>query len=457
MAKPPKLPVLMTISVVAIAVVALGLIEYFITRSDRIASRDIERLDTSAGAEATRTPEQELADLQKSLSTNPAAAPATTRRGAPAGTARAADSALTRSDGPTGRAAGGPPRSLPAPGVLPPMPAETGRRGAPPGRPSSARVSLYLPGQVAYWNPYEIQVTAPLLLQAGGQIRAASRATGPNGIDLTSRDGSTDGLVAPAMPYLALLGRVCSRVQCTDPFVVGTRSIVCPAIVGGTGTLQLWTNNLARGGSREGFPGFSGTTGGFSIYAEPAPATSCSAAGSAQAFSGQNAAALDAGETLDWPEFTVTSGQNAWKPFFLPLDRPLRIRASGQMRPQQNLDPTGPDGIRVTAALWSYPGSGDITIDADHPLFAPGLPFQALIGRVCGRGSCSAPFLVGREHVVCADEAHRDRLELWLNQIVERQGLLGQDIPMSLSALQRQQRVGSYRFTVASAPQSACQ
>jgi hypothetical protein len=325
------------------------------------------------------------------------------------------------------------------------------------GAVRTPRNSLYLPGQTTAWNPYEIAVTAPLLLRAGGQVTVGPDSAGPDGLTNPGAPGAATALALPSAPYLSLIGRLCSRALCSDPFLVGSRTIVCPSTLGVPGgTLQLRLNQRTASG-RETFPSYVGGTGGFSVYAEAAPPASCGENTAPSTFSSQDRAALDAGQTLDWPEFSVASSQNAWKPFFLPLDRPLRLRASGEMRPKLRLDATGPDGIAVPAsARWAYPGSDEIVVDAGHPLFAPGLPYQALIGRLCGEAGCGPAFLVGTERVVCADAAHRERLELWVNGILERPGMLDRAIPLSLSALERQQRTGRYRFTVSPAPQSAC-
>ena len=167
---------------------------------------------------------------------------------------------------------------------------------------------------------------------------------------------------------------------------------------------------------------------------------------------------LAAGQTLDRPEFVISSSQNGWKPFFLPLDRPLRIVAFGEMRPQGGAGSTDPGGMVVpTPAGWTYPGTRDVSVDRNHRLFEPSLPYQALIGRVCGSAGCAPPFLVGRERTICAEPDYRDRLELWVNYIVSPPGMLERGTPLAMSAFSLQARSGGYRFVVTAQPESACQ
>jgi hypothetical protein len=322
--------------------------------------------------------------------------------------------------------------------------------------PGVRRRDVYLPGHVASWNRFDIDVTAPLVIQAGGQLTIGTDTSGPEGLQ-TSRAKRlsvrpTD-LPLPSAPYLGLIGRVCSRRGCSEPFYVGTRSVLCPGVVG-EGTLELWTNNRMLINGAPSRQNFSKTNGGFSIYADAAPASACGGPDTAADVTGPDAAALAAGETLTRSEFRINSSQNAWKPFFLPLDRPVRIRATGTMRPRSNLDATGPEGIPVPQVpSWSYPGSTQVVVDATHPLVHPSMPYQALIGRVCGVDSCGAPFLVGRQRDVCAEPMYRNRLELWINLIVMP---LAESGETTLEGLAQQARVGQYQFTVSAAPAGAC-
>jgi hypothetical protein len=167
--------------------------------------------------------------------------------------------------------------------------------------------------------------------------------------------------------------------------------------------------------------------------------------------------ALDEGTTLRNPEFVISSSQSSWKPFFLPMSIPLRLRASGSMQPRGGADPTGPRGIVVpNVPQWSYPGARDLVVDADHRLFDPSFPYQALIGRLCGESSCGSPFLVGTERVICPVPQYNDRLELWINHIISPAGLLGSQTPLTLDAFALQQRRGEYQFEISKAPATEC-
>jgi hypothetical protein len=105
---------------------------------------------------------------------------------------------------------------------------------------------------------------------------------------------------------------------------------------------------------------------------------------------------------------------------------------------------------------WSYPGARDVVVDADHRLFDGSMPYQALIGRLCGASGCSPTFLVGSERVICPLAPFDDRLELWINHIIQPAGLLGSQTPLSLDAFQLQTRRGAYRFEISRGPATAC-
>jgi hypothetical protein len=226
-----------------------------------------------------------------------------------------------------------------------------------------------------------------------------------------------------------------------------------------SGNLQLWTNNYVRVDGMQTSLNYSSVFGGYSFYVEPAPESLCApgtqrAAGSASSL---DAKELEAGRTLRNPEFTISSSQSSWKPFFVPLSVPLLIRASGSMQPRGGADPTGPTGIVVPKVpQWSYPGARDVTVDAEHRLYDPSFPYQALIGRLCSSSSCGNPFLVGTERVICPVPPNTDRLELWINHIISPAGLLGSQTPLTLDAFDLQTRRGSYRFEIARAPAGAC-
>jgi hypothetical protein len=127
------------------------------------------------------------------------------------------------------------------------------------------------------------------------------------------------------------------------------------------------------------------------------------------------------------------------------------------MQPQTGATPTGPDGVVVPPGKpWSYPGARDVVVDDTHPLFRSQFPYQALIGRLCGGGDCTAPFLVGSNRVICPVAPRNERLELWINHIIPPAGLLSSTMPVSLDAFVLQARQGRYQFEFTSAPPEAC-
>jgi hypothetical protein len=337
-----------------------------------------------------------------------------------------------------------------------------------PAAPAIARRGdFYLPGRLGTWTSYNVNVAAPIVIRAGGRVVAGNDATGPNGLTSSNFERGLENRrpaptanqrVLPSAPYLALIGRVCSGELCSDPFVVGSNTVVCPAELNVTGNLQLWTNNYIRVDGMQTSLNFSSVFGGYSFYVEPAPDSLCGAGASrAAASSSVDAMALAAGQVLRNPEFRISSSQSSWKPFFLPLSEPLLLRANGAVRPRGGAEATDPNGIVVPPGEpWSYPGARDLVIDAAHRLFDPRMPYQALIGRLCGQNACGQPFLIGTERVICPSPIHNNRLELWMNHIISPTGLLGTQTPLTLDAFDLQTRQGEYRFEVTRAPLGAC-
>ena len=153
----------------------------------------------------------------------------------------------------------------------------------------------------------------------------------------------------------------------------------------------------------------------------------------------------------------MSSSQTTWKPFFLPLTMPLRVRSQGLMQPRGGARSTGPEGMRVPdQARWVYPGTSDLVVDGQNRLYDSRFPYQALIGRVCGSSGCSQTFLVGAEHTICAGAGYTDRLELWINHIMKPESMLGTQLAVSMEALEMQGRRGEYQFEVSRAPAGAC-
>ena len=408
----------------------------------------VEQYDRLSGRAPTVEPEPEAA--------SPASSPAAPRRPA------------SRPAPATETAAATPPLETTPAIAAPDEP--TSMAGAPEPAPPAIprRGDFYLPGRLATWTSYNVNVAGPMIIRAGGRIVAGNDATGPNGLTTSNFERTLESRrpaptanqrVMPSAPYLALIGRVCSGELCSEPFLIGSNTVVCPDDLNVTGTLQLWTNNYIRVDGMQTALNYSSVFGGYSFYIEPAPASLCGSGSNrtAGAASSLDTTALAAGQVLRNPEFRISSSQSSWKPFFLPLAEPLLVRANGSMRPRGDAEATDPNGIVVPpGASWSYPGARDLVIDATHRLFDSRLPYQALIGRLCSQSACGDPFLVGAERVVCPSSTYNDRLELWVNHIISPKGLLGTQTPLTLNAFDLQTRQGEYRFEVSRAPLGAC-
>jgi hypothetical protein len=249
-----------------------------------------------------------------------------------------------------------------------------------------------------------------------------------------------------------LIGRVCSDESCSAPFVIGGRTLVCPAELGVAGELQLWINNYVQVDGYQTRGSYARMAGGYRFQAEPADASACEASGSSTAPPATGKPPAD-GEVLRSRTYVISSRQNAWKPFFFPLDRPLTIRATGDMQPHERARGTGPNGIAVPdVARWVYPGTKTVVVDADHWLIEKSLPYQALIGRLCSASACGDTFLVGTERTICPDPSRSDRLELWVNHIVPKT----EGLTVPFADLTFQGRRGEYRFEVTVGAPGAC-
>jgi hypothetical protein len=326
------------------------------------------------------------------------------------------------------------------------------------------RSDTYVPGNLHGWISYDISFDKPMLVRAGGELHAGSDAAGPSGLKSSEYEKALAGRraefqfrgnsrVLDGAPYLALIGRICSREICSTPFLVGSGTVLCPSPISVKGELQLWTNNYVR---LEGFQTllpYSRVSGGYRFQAEVAPAGACGAEASPESAAPRaDVAAIDAGQVLKESSFIVSSRQTSWKPFFLPLDRALVIRASGYMQPREAVLGTDPNGIAVPAGRpWSYPGASSVAVDPGHTLFDPRLPYQALIGRLCSATTCSDAFLVGSERTICPTSLD-ERLELWVNHIVQPTGTR----QFNIDVLAFQTRRGEYRFEVAKAAAGSC-
>jgi hypothetical protein len=326
------------------------------------------------------------------------------------------------------------------------------------------RSDSYVPGNLHGWISYDIAFERPMLVRAGGELRAGADAAGPSGLansqyekELSVRRAEFqfrgNSRVINNAPYLALIGRICSHEVCSAPFVVGAGTLLCPSPMSMKGELQLWTNNYVRVEGFQTLLPYSRVSGGYRFVAEAAPAGACGAESIGSAgFSRPDVVALDAGQVLKDSAFQISSRQTSWKPFFLPLDRALVIRATGYMQPREAVTGTNPNGIAVPAGRqWSYPGAASVVVDGTHTLFDPRLPYQALIGRLCSATTCSDAFMVGSERTICPTSLD-ERLELWVNHIVQPTG----PRQFNIDVLAFQARRGEYKFEISKAAAGAC-
>jgi hypothetical protein len=314
----------------------------------------------------------------------------------------------------------------------------------PPRKPAPIPPSHYLPGNTTAWTTYEIRVQGPTVVLSRGTIGTPTDSSGPNGLNESRRE-STPGFepapgrnerVLDSAPYLSLIGRVCSQGKCSPPFFVGTGAVLCPSELQMTGELQLWTNNYVREQGVETVNPYRTVSGGFYLHGEPAPATSCET--TTHAAARHNAPALAPGSVLRKPEFRIAASQTFWKPFFLPLDQPLAIRASGNIEVRGVRAPIAPVGI-ATAPSGTDPRS---------QLYAPDLPYGALLGRLCRVDVCDPPFVIGRERTICPREAGGRHLELWINHLISLPKPDDPNRPPTFHIFEWQGRSGEFTFEV---------
>lgn len=340
---------------------------------------------------------------------------------------------------------------------------------APPAAPAPVaprRAAFYLPGHQSEWVVADLALDGPRVIRSAGRISLGGDVSNPNGL----RDSNYERTVArrsrtalherqvPSAPYLALIGRVCSARNCSKPFFVGTKALVCPSdTVPGPVALQLWTNNYVVVDGAPTTRRFLDVVGGFSVYAEAAPPDAC-AGRSASRTATHELTPMVADEVLRGPTLRVSSNQTWWKPFFVPLGQPLLIRATGNVHPRASAAATGPEGIGVPdVPQWRYPGTSDVVVDSGRKLYDRAFPYQALIGRLCGADECGPAFLVGAERAVCAKAPYDDHLELWINHIVGADGRPKGATPLATDTFELLQgRRGEYRLEFSRAPAGAC-
>jgi hypothetical protein len=350
-----------------------------------------------------------------------------------------------------------PPTTVTAPPAPKPAPPKAAAPAGTTGLPAPAfvKVDRFLPGNTLAWASEQIPVTGAVLIRAAGQTTTHDDESGPEGVAgstyeraLARRNAGRSSRVMPSAPYLALIGRVCSNEECSTPFVVGSSATVCPADMPDRGVLQLWTNNYVQVEGRQTMEAFANASGGYSFHIEPGAIEAC-VARVHPGPSVDDVKVLSSGQPLRKAEFSISSAQSYWKPFFLPLDQPLTLHASGQFLPGGSARATGPEGFSVpNSAFWSYPGASGLVVDAEHQLIFKEFPFQALVGRLCSAATCDQPFLVGREHTICPNPQFNDHLELWVNRIVGPPGMLGDLMPIVFETLDAQARRGAFKFEV---------
>jgi hypothetical protein len=282
------------------------------------------------------------------------------------------------------------------------------------------------------------------VIRAAGQISIGTDISGPNGMPEASDAGSRsrpkavlNERVMPSAPYLALIGRLCSEQLCSEPFLIGSHAVLCPSNTGRT-QLQLWTNNDIQVDRVRSLRRYSGTVGGFTVSVTTEPGVTCSAPSSAS-YRSQQVSSLPPGQVLRGSGWSVSSSQVWWKPFFVSLGLPLRIRASGAIHDGQRQ--ANPDGLQ--------PANGTNLVESN-------LPSEALIGRLCGSEQCGPAFLVGRERTLCPQPPYDDHLELWINRAADSRGRLGGSLPVTSDMFDLQTRRGEYRIEVSRAADDAC-
>lgn len=114
---------------------------------------------------------------------------------------------------------------------------------------------------------YEITATGHTQDQAGAEV------SGPNGINPSRRIPWP--FVDDRFPYRALLGRLCRGLKCSEPFLVGSRRVVCRDIFPSADTLELQINNYNPKVLGELQSYLYGARGAYRFDIQPASAEGC--------------------------------------------------------------------------------------------------------------------------------------------------------------------------------------
>lgn len=146
---------------------------------------------------------------------------------------------------------------------------------------------LRVSGNQIWWKPFFVPLSQPLLIRASGEVqpRRGATATGPNGIAVPDAPrwlypGTPDVIVDKthklyqrALPYHALIGRLCGVTECGPAFLVGDERIVC-AKSPHDDHLELWINHIV-GPPADTFEVLQRHNGEYRFELSGAPAGAC--------------------------------------------------------------------------------------------------------------------------------------------------------------------------------------
>lgn len=292
---------------------------------------------------------------------------------------------------------------------------------------------LFITGVLA-WTMFEqpIMISSPIAVKLRGKMTvrysdsrgdAKKSEVTPKGLNIPipTREGDVERLL-PSAPFMAVIGRICSAVEkfqfegswerpdnnwsnfrktphnCSEPFLVGSGTVLCPANVG-VGILQLAVNEDVV--HAVGMSGHE-AEGQFWVEADAASPNACGTTNVADLR--EEAEAWANNQVQRKPEFRLLGPQLDWKPFSIPPNRQLTIKAEGQIQPHaESAYISGPTGLNPEAQLKGY------------KLVDSRFKDNALLGRFCREDDCGPVFLVGDGTTVCA---RGNILELRINHIV---------------------------------------
>ena len=146
---------------------------------------------------------------------------------------------------------------------------------------------LRVSGNQIWWKPFFVPLSQPLLIRASGEVqpRRGATATGPNGIAVPDAPrwlypgtpdvivDNTHKLYQRALPYHALIGRLCGVTECGPAFLVGDERIVC-AKSPHDDHLELWINHIV-GPPADTSEGLQRHSGAYRFELSGAPSGAC--------------------------------------------------------------------------------------------------------------------------------------------------------------------------------------